>query len=479
MTARFRGLSIGPFLLAALAPACSGDDAGSDDDSTEAMEATAPASTWTSLGGVDSNFRNADETTLTLDNAGTLVEGWTFQTRGQPNGTPAVVGEHVYATATGGVYCIDRESGDLVWERDLGTTSSPTYADGVLYLHAGDTQVIALDAESGDDIWSVRSSDQPTAGITSSPVVAGDTVLVGLSSGEEGYIRSGSTFRGGVAAFDIADGAERWTYYTADPPHNGSAVWSTVSVDLEARVVYGTTGNNYTGEPGPHSDSIFAISLDDGAPLWVTQVTEDDVFTIMNLTLPDSGPDYDFGTNPILFEGEVDGEARRLVGAGQKSGIFWALDRDSGEVVWEHKVSFGATAGGIINNGAFDGERIVVAGFPGLSDAPGSEPDNGDSQSTSRIVALAVDGTQVWEKQLPAQVWGPITTTGAVTFVPVFLEMHVLEAATGKTIAVFPTDGTIATGAAIADGYAYFGSGVNYSFGDAVVNDMLHQIRLP
>jgi hypothetical protein len=89
----------------------------------------------------------------------------------------------------------------------------------------------------------------------------------------------------------LASGAPLWRNYTADPPHNGASVWSTVSIDTAARVVFAGSGQNYTGEAGPDSDAIIALDLDSGARLWTTQTVEGDVFTPIN----PGGPDADFG----------------------------------------------------------------------------------------------------------------------------------------------------------------------------------------
>jgi polyvinyl alcohol dehydrogenase (cytochrome) len=231
--------------------------------------------------------------------------------------------------------------------------------------------------------------------------------------------------------------------------------------------VFGSTGNNYTEEAGRTSDSIFAVRLESGELAWNTQLTEGDVFTIPNPRSPDS----DFGTNPVLFEAEVAGERRALVGAGQKSGMFWVLDRETGEMVWNRQVSGGsALIGGVFNNGAFDGERIIVAGNNGTSTGPGSEPSNGASQplgaaNTPTSVLMAMDpatGDVLWERQLPAWAWGPITLANGVGFVAADSDLQAFDLATGERLTVIDTEGTIAGGAAIWDGRVYFGSGLAY-----------------
>ena len=57
------------------------------------------------------------------------------------------------------------------------------------------------------------------------------------------------------------------------------------------------------------------------------------------------GPDYDFGQGPALFSATIGGQARDLLGAGQKSGVYWALDRDTGTVVWQTEVGPGSVLG--------------------------------------------------------------------------------------------------------------------------------------
>jgi polyvinyl alcohol dehydrogenase (cytochrome) len=298
-------------------------------------------------------------------------------------------------------------------------------------------------------------------------VIAGNLLIVGSSSTEEGVARANATFRGSLVAFDRETGREVWRHYTVDPPYNGVAMWSTPTVDLQRGLVFGSTGNNYTGEGGPTSDSVFAVRLSTGALVWHRQLTQGDVFTIPNPRSPDS----DFGTNPLLFDAQIDGQTRALVGAGQKSGMFYALDRETGDVVWSRKVSGGsALIGGVFNNGAFDGERIIVAGNNGTSSGAGSEPSNGASvplgganTTTSVLMAMSpADGSVLWERQLPAWVWAPITIANGVGFVSADSDLQAFDIATGERITLIDTEGTIASGAAIWDGSVYFGSGLSY-----------------
>jgi polyvinyl alcohol dehydrogenase (cytochrome) len=418
---------------------------------------------WAQLGhDLASTFHNR-QATLTPKRAARLEQAWTYQSPGSVNGSPVVAGSRVTVLAQNGLVALDADNGNEVWKRDdIRGSSSPALHGGVLYVYAGDTTLWAVDADDGSDRWRVKADDQRFAVGFSSPVVAGDAVIVGLSSLEEVAARGSATFRGGVVAFDRRNGKELWRYRTAEPPYNGVGVWSTVSVDLDTRTVFATTGNNYTDSAGPTSDSVIALDLKSGAVRWIRQVTTGDLFTLANAQSQDS----DFGTNPILFEANVNGEPRKLLGAGQKSGLFSVLDRTTGEIVWQRQVSDGsALIGGVFNNGAYDGRSIIVAGNNG---PPGPGPDPPDRPRTHPIgtaLLMALDpgtGDVHWQVDLPAYVWAPITIADGVALVTVDRELRAFDAKTGKQLFSLETEGTISSAPVVVGRRVYFGSGLSY-----------------
>jgi polyvinyl alcohol dehydrogenase (cytochrome) len=369
--------SVGAVMTALLVtvPTCGGDAGPSSASGASGRDGE---DRWAQLGhDLTSTFHNA-RAALTPERAAELEAAWTYRAPASVNGAPAVVGDRVYLLSGQGLVALDAD-GQEVWKRDdVRGTSSPTLRRGVLYVYATDTTLWALDADDGTDRWKVKADDQQFATAFSSPVLAGNAVIVGLASLEEVAAAANATFRGGVAAFDRSDGEELWRYRTAEPPYNGVGVWSTASVDLDAGTVFVTTGNNYTESAGPTSDSVIALDLETGEERWIRQVSTGDVFTVSSPRSQDS----DFGTNPILFEAEVDGRQRKLLGAGQKSGVFWVLDRETGAIVWQRQVSDGsALIGGVFNNGAYDGRSIIVAGNNG---PPGPGPDPPDRPRRAR-----------------------------------------------------------------------------------------------
>ena len=101
----------------------------------------------------------------------------------------------------------------------------------------------------------------------------------------------------------------------------------------------------------PESDAVMALAMDSGAVKWVRQTTTGDAFTVACMdpspdsmvACPDSnGPDYDFGSSAILIRRE---DGTRLLLAGQKSGWMYALNPDSGEIVWRTECRIGTVAG--------------------------------------------------------------------------------------------------------------------------------------
>jgi len=433
-------IAVFSFLVLAALSGCS--DGGSGGSSA--------ADEWTMLGhDLGSSYTNTAQSELSPANATDLELLFQFEARGQVYGTPAVVGDRIFVSSTGGLYAFDRGSGEIVWEnREIRATSSLTFSEGTIFVHDFAAYLRALDAASGEELWQTRTDAHPLATGLSSPVVFERYVIVGLSSNE--IVREGATFRGGVAAFDRTTGEQLWRDYTANPPHNGASVWSTVAIDGEARVVYAGSGQNYTGEAGPNSDAIFAIDVDSGRRLWTHQTVSGDVFTPIN----PGGPDADFGANPILFAAEVDGAAREMVAAGQKNGMFWAFDRATGETVWQRQLGPGSPlTGGVLNNGAFDGTHILVA-------------NNDPTAGRGTLYALEPrDGSIAWQRELTGWVWAPITASNGIGVVAADTDLTVFDLETGSEIFRFPTNGTIAGGASIVGGRVHFGSGLQHIVG--------------
>ena len=458
-----------------LAAACGDDDdapkkkkdAGTDAGMDAGPDQPEWSATWSMMGYDEkNNYFQPNEKKLNADNAKDLREKWRFTIAGFPPGTPVIANGKVFVTATGGLYALNLANGEQLWSsEELKATASPAYHDGFLYIHTGsDGKLYKLNADDGSIVWGPVATypENPRCDGTSSPILAGTKVLVGHSCGLP-EVTGGADqkmARGGVEAFDTNDGTRLWTYWTvpSDTGENGAMVWSTVSVDVEAGVVFAATGNNYT-VAGPNSDSIHAINLEDGQLKWKQQVRKDDLWSLSGGITP-TGTDTDFGANPILAT--IDG--RKVVAAGDKGSSFWALDRETGEIIWSYaalSATHNPQNGGVLMNGAFDGEYFYVVA---------NEPP---AQSLLHVLDPKKNGEDVREPlKLGATEWGAPSLANGVLFVPVNSVLRVYNAKTGDELTRFDTGGTIAAGAAaIADGHVVVKSGLQYVFAQDAMNN--------
>lgn len=447
---------------------CGKKSSQSSDDAGMSGEPELGTGVWTMMGyDTHNNYFNPDEKTLSVDNAAMLKEKWRFTVAGYPPGSPVVANGTVYVMATGGTYALKLSDGTMLWSRtDVTGTASLAYEDGFVYAHtSGGAGLYKLKASDGTTVWGpIRTYDLASCDGTSSPIVADGKVLVGHSCGvaEVSGGADQAAARGGVEAFNAADGMRAWTYYTVpESGENGAMVWSTVSVDLDAKVVFAATGNNYT-MMGAHSDSIHAIDLATGQQKWVQQVRQGDLWTLQGYLAGGSGQDTDFGANPILAE--VGGRA--IVADGDKGSAFWALDRNTGEVLWSRpdlSTSHTPANGGVLMNGAFDGHYFYVVS---------NQPPN-----VALIHALDPEkmGADLWAPiQLNTTVWGAPSLANGLLVVPAGTALNIYNAKTGEMLNTFETGGTIAAGAAaIVDGRIVVKSGLSYPLDSSAKNNNL------
>ena len=229
----------------------------------------APGGTgWNSAGGDRQNTRYAaSEAKISPSTVGGLTQKWVVTTGGDVSATPAVDNEKVYFPDwAGNLYAVDKGSGGVVWQKKISdytgipgdkARATPAFTDNTLVIgnqgpFGGGGAVMAISKASGALLWKTQVDSQPSAIITQSATIFDGVVYVGVSSLEEaiaafvpGYICC--TFRGSMAALDLATGRILWkTYLTPSADFPGNAVWgSSPAVDTKRRSVYIGTGNNY------------------------------------------------------------------------------------------------------------------------------------------------------------------------------------------------------------------------------------------
>jgi len=356
----------------------------------------------------DTHFQAAEHV-ISPRNVSRLAPRWTLTTAGAVSAIPAVAGGAVYVPDYGGrLWAVAADSGRVLWSRpvsgytgvpgDVSRVSPAVYGgdvilgDGwILSPARSGAKVFAVNRRTGALDWVTQVDTDPAAVITSAPTIWHGVAYLGISS--KGEAGPPDTFRGAVIALDAATGRLLWKAYTV-PSNNGNsdsnlpgyysgnAVWASGPVVDPARgLLYVGTGNNYTapagvctvpGETGcsqpaanDYVDSILALRLRDGTVAWADRTNDGDIWTVPQPI----GPDYDFGAGANLFT--VPGTRQQLLGIGQKSGVYWAVDPATGKVAWQTDVGPRANPGhGIEYGTATDGRRIRPA-VTGRATLPG------------------------------------------------------------------------------------------------------------
>ena len=349
------------------------------------------------------------------------------------------------------------KTSDVFGPGAVSRTSPAIYGNEVIigdnwpFFQSSGAHVAALNAQTGAVLWKTQVDANAAAQVTANPVVAGGKLIVGVASNEEadtlipGY--PCCTFRGSVLALDPATGAVLWKTWTVpdnhgqpcadgNPPsgcgYSGGGVWDTPAIDPAAKRVYVGTGNDYTApdsanackaaadlthtsdrnctSPDDLFDSTLALDLDTGRVVWAFKAEGWDAWNVACAILPlgatwcpsIASPDYDFGgAGPnLLHIKNAKGAPVDAVGIGQKSGVYWALDAATGQVIWSSLVGPGSSLGGIEWGTAYDGKQIYVpnANFYGI---PFTTPDGTLGFRGSWSALDATTGAIVWQKVTP------------------------------------------------------------------------------
>jgi polyvinyl alcohol dehydrogenase (cytochrome) len=359
------------------------------------FDASAPHWSGWAVDGYNRRFQPAAIAGIAAADVPRLKLKWAFGFDGDTMAysQPTIVGGRLFVgSEQGAVFSLDAGDGCVKWSFQAETAVRTAITVGVLpgkepvryAAYFGDQRgsVYAVDAATGSLLWKAHADPHPQAKITGSVQLWGGRVYVPVASGEENASIDPHyeccSFRGSVVAFDAETGAQVWkTYVIAETPHptqksnmgtqlwgpSGGGIWSSPTIDPERKVLYVGTGNSYSQPAAPMSDAIMALDLSTGKVSWFNQLTAHDTYNhtcAPTEKCPETqGPDYDFGSSPILVS--LPG-AHRILVAGQKSGMVSALDPDQqGKVLWQVRVGEGGTHGGVEFGSAADDDKAYVA----------------------------------------------------------------------------------------------------------------------
>jgi alcohol dehydrogenase (cytochrome c)/methanol dehydrogenase (cytochrome c) subunit 1 len=310
---------------------------------------------------------------ITTETVKRLRPAWSFSTgalRGH-EGQPLVVGTTMYVNSAfpNHIYALDltKDGAPMKWkytpkqdERAVPVACCDlvhrgvNYVAGKILFNTLDGQVIALDANTGKEVWKVKNAD-PAKGetMTMAGLVVKDNFIVGVSGGEFGV-------RGWLAAYNISNGQQVWRAYSMGPdsdiklaadfnsanPHygqrdqgtktwpgdqhwkiGGGTTWGWYSYDPELNLLYYSTGNPGTWNPTPRkgdnkwSMTIFARNPDTGEAKWAYQMTPWDAW------------DYDGVNEHILADLTIGGKKVKALVHLDRNGFGYTVDRTNGTLL--------------------------------------------------------------------------------------------------------------------------------------------------
>lgn len=396
-----------------------------------------------------------------------LKPKWVFAyPGGRVYGPPSVVGGRVFVgTVNGAVVSLDAKTGCTLWARKIGPypiktsvvveewkKTKATPQRFVAYFGDVDGHIFAVDAETGEAIWSIRVDEHRHAGVSASLILQDGRLYVPVMTMRETFAAmqadySCCTGRGNVTVLDSRTGKMIWKGYTireAPKPFklntagtqmygpSGASVWSPPTVDPKSGAVYATTGETQTDVVEDGSDAIMAFDLHTGVRRWSTQVTVNDIYVGGCESKPGpncpkvNGPDVDFAS-PVIVHTLKNG--KRVLLAGQKSGMVYGLDAEAnGKLLWQTNLAKDARipAGTFL----FDRENPgIVFGMAADADklyAAIADPSKKKGHIPLGVYALdPATGAVVWRapgKPVPSCSWGEQGCTGAqrtaVTVIP-------------------------------------------------------------
>jgi alcohol dehydrogenase (cytochrome c) len=324
---------------------------------------------WPTYHGLLTGNRHSRLDQINATNIGGLAARWSFTigTSRKLEVTPIVVDGVMYVTAVNEAHALDARTGREIWQfsRPRSKGLSGDAAGGInrgvailgdrVFMVTDNAHLLALHRLTGSLLWDVQMADShQNYGATSAPLVVHDLVISGTSGGDEGI-------RGFVAAYKASTGERVWRFWTAPAPgepladtwkgkalaHPCAAAWLTGTYDVEANLLFWTTGNpcpDYNGDERAgdnlYSDSVLALEPETGKLRWYFQYTPHDLH------------DWDSTQTAMLVDAEYEGKPRKLLMHANRSGFFYLLDRTNGQFLratpFVHKLNW---AKGIGENG--------------------------------------------------------------------------------------------------------------------------------
>ncbi len=301
---------------------------------------------------------------INKSNVKRLVPLWSTATMSETGelAQPVVYNGVMYVVNGHWTFALDVATGKQIWRTQVEydravlriSTSgaiyrgAPTLYNGKLYRTTLDAHLVALDMQTGKQLWKKPFADfkEGYKGVAS-PMIANGVLISGTSGGEHAT-------RGFLVGWDPETGNELWRKHLipapGEPGHEtwpktadsipdawkigGASTWQTGSYDPELDLVYWGVGNagpydaKYRGNGDAlYTNCVVAIRPKTGEIVWHYQYTPNDLY------------DVDATNELVLAEMRIDGQIRKVVLNGNKNGFLYVIDRTNGKLIAAHPMT--------------------------------------------------------------------------------------------------------------------------------------------
>ncbi len=258
------------------------------------------------------------------------------------SGSPLLVNGVLYMTEPNAMFAIDARTGREIWHYVwkgvpvfmLGNRGAGIYGDWV-YFETPDCHLISLDMKTGKERFNKVIADvKQDHWCSAPPLVIKNHVIVGVG----GDFLDMANY---VESRDPETGELQWHFWTTahegDPgfsswpnknaaEHGGGGVWTPPTYDPDLNLLYIGTGNvepTFVGQSRPgdnlYTCSVVALNPDTGKMAWYFQMSPHDTH------------DWDASQVPVLADGVINGQPRKLLLQAYRGGLFFVLDRGTGK----------------------------------------------------------------------------------------------------------------------------------------------------
>jgi quinoprotein glucose dehydrogenase len=339
---------------------------------------------WRWYGGDAGHTRYSPLDQINAGNFSNLTVAWRFKTEHlgpRPEftfeSTPLMANGVLYSTAgtRRAVVAIDPETGEELWvhseregprasvaPRQLSGRGLSYWTDGkeerILYVTIG-YQLVALNAKTGMRVPTFgnngiidlkQNNDQiidpmsAEIGLHSTPMIAGNVVIIGAAHKSGGIPTGKSNVKGYVRGFDVRTGKRLWIFHTIPQPGEfgnetwlndswsytgNTGAWGQITIDEELGIAYlpveSATGDYFGADrPGANlfAESLVAVDLKTGRRKWHYQLVHHGIW------------DHDIPCPPILVDINRNGKIIKAVAQPTKQAFLYVFDRVTGQPLW-------------------------------------------------------------------------------------------------------------------------------------------------